>query len=113
MNYRVTAKFIEATLADFYRQLTDGSIEQQRPDGREIVASMRRARITAPGVIEWYETCYCPTPLAHERETVYDRFLTGITTSEVDACREIEVGTSFWSYLRGAAARGHSSEQSG
>ena len=104
MNYRVAAKYIEATLPEFYRRLTDGSIEAQRPDGREIVASMKRARITEPGVIQWYETCYCPTPLKHERETVYDRYLTDITASEVDQCREPISGESFWSYLERAVS---------
>ena len=48
MKYRVTAKYIESRAPDFYRKLTDGSIEDQEPDGREIVASMKRARITEP-----------------------------------------------------------------
>jgi hypothetical protein len=111
MKYRVTAKFIEARLPEFYQALTDGSVENQRPDGREIVASMKRARITAPGEIVWYETCYCLAPLKHERETVYDRFLSSISTSEVDEYRKLNCGTSFWSYLESVAGPGHSSEQ--
>ena len=58
MKYRVVANYIEAKLPEFYRKLTDGSIESERPDGREIVASMKRARITEPGVIQWYETFF-------------------------------------------------------
>ena len=104
MQYRVSAKFGEATLAEFYRQLTDGSISNQTPDGQEIVASMKRARITEPGVIEWYETCYCPTPLKHERETVYDRYLTDIVASEVDSAPTLDSGESFWSRLEKAAS---------
>jgi hypothetical protein len=104
MQYRVVAKYIEAKLPEFYRKLTDGSIENQRPDGREIVASMKRARITEPGVIQWYETCYCPTPLKHERETVYDRYLTDIVASEVEDFRESVSGELFWSYLERAVS---------
>lgn len=104
MQYRVSAKFVKADLAEFYRQLTDGSIANQKPDGKEIVASMKRARITEPGVIEWYETCYCPTPLKHERETVYDRYLTDIVASEVDRFRKLDSGESFWSRLEKAAS---------
>ena len=104
MKYHVRAKYVEANLPQFYRQLTDGSIEGQRPDGREIIASMKRARIVEPGVIEWYETCYCPTPLKHERETVYDRYLVDITTSEVDQPSESYGGEPFWSYLEKAAS---------
>jgi len=103
MKYRVVANYIEAKVPEFYRRLTDGSIESQKPDGREIVASMKRARITEPGVVQWYETCFCPTPLKHERQTVYDRYFTAIVASEVDECRTPISGESFWSYLEGVA----------
>jgi hypothetical protein len=99
VKYRVAGRYIEADLPKFYRELTDGSIESQRPDGREIVASMRRARITQPGEVQWYETCYCRTPLKHERETVYDRYLTHIVATEVAQFGEVDGGESFWSYL--------------
>lgn len=98
MKYKVKAKPIQEKLSDFYKVLTDGSVENQRPDGSEIVASMRRARVTSPGVIEWYETCYCPTPLQHERETVYDQYLTDIETVPAAETSEI-AGESFWSVL--------------
>ena len=103
MIYRVTAKYIEDRAREFYSKLSDGSIEGQRPDGREIVSSMRRAKIVEPGVIQWYETCYCETPLEHERETVYDRYLEDIHTVEVNARKEVD-GESFWSYLERAAS---------
>jgi len=98
MKYRVKAKPIQEKLSDFYKALTDGSIENQRPDGSEIVAAMRRARVTGPGVIEWYETCHCPTPLQHERETVYDQYLTDIETVLAEETTVI-AGESFWSIL--------------
>jgi hypothetical protein len=104
MKYRVVAKYIEASLPEFYRRLTDGSIENQKPDGREIVASMKRARVTEPGVVQWHETCYCPTPLKHERETVYDRYLTDVTAIEVNQYGALVSGESFWSYLERAAS---------
>src|SRR5438477_3565177 len=80
MKYRVKAHYIASTLPEFFRRLTDGSIAAQKPDGQEIVASMRRAKVTAPGVVEWAETCYCSPPLKHERETVYDHYFSDITT---------------------------------
>ena len=98
MLYRIRAKFIEEKSGEFLEQLMDGSIEQQRPDGQEIVASMKRAKITSPGVIEWVETCYCPTPLAHERETVYDHFLSEIQAEEISSEADIR-GESFWTCL--------------
>ena len=48
--------------------LTDGSIEKQKPDGKEIVASMQRAVIDDEDFVRWSEVCYCPTPLQHERD---------------------------------------------
>ena len=101
MLYRVRARIIQGKRAEFFKKLTDGSIEQQRPDGPEILASMQRARLTEPEVIEWSETCYCPSPLAHERATIYDRFLSEIETEEISSQPEIR-GESFWDYLAGS-----------
>ena len=98
MIYHVQARYREDKLPEFYQKLTDGTIESQEPDGREIVASMLRAKITAPGVIEWYEKCFCSTPLQHERATVYDHYLTDIRTEEAGAYGEVE-GESFWELM--------------
>ena len=83
MHYTVSAQLIPATATELHRKLTDGTIEAQEPDGREIVASMKRAVIDDEGVVRWSEVCYCPTPLQHERETVYDQHFTHIETEEV------------------------------
>ena len=64
-------------------------------DGPYIVKAMKEAKITAPGTIEWYELCYCPTPLKHEREIVYDEFLTELTTAPIDEAGKIE-SEGFW-----------------
>lgn len=84
MLYAVTARLIPARAAEFHARLTDGSIAAQRPDGPEIVESMQRARAAPDGTARWTETCYCPTPLAHERATVLDRYFTDITTKRID-----------------------------
>ena len=62
MIYKVRAKIIEEKLDEFYERLTDGTIDNQLPDGGEIVSSMKGAVLTEPGLIEWFETCFCPTP---------------------------------------------------
>ena len=98
MIYKVRAKFIEEKLGDFYLKLTDGTIQNQRPDGEEIVDSMKRARITEPGIVEWFEMCFCSTPLKHERETQYDKYFSKIETELVDDYGEVE-GKSFWSFM--------------
>jgi hypothetical protein len=105
MEYRAKAKLKPEKLPDLYRVLTDGTVAKQKPDGAEIVAAMKNAKITGPGVIEWYETCYCEVPLKHERETVLDKFLAEIETERVEERTEI-VGESFWMFLENAAEPG-------
>jgi hypothetical protein len=102
MIYKVKAKVIDETIGEFYRKLTDGTVAKQRPDGGEIVASMKRAVMTGPGVAEWYETCYCPTPLNHERQTQYDFYFIDMTTVPVEEHGEVQ-GASLWSYMASKA----------
>ena len=101
MRYLIRANFIEEKKGDLFKKLSDGTIAGQKPDGKEILASMRRARIVAPGMIEWCETCYCATPLDHERATVYDHYLTDIQTQEIESDPDI-VGHSFLEHLQEA-----------
>ncbi len=98
MHYTITARFKRETAAEFHRRLTDGTIENQKPDGKEIVASMRRAKFDHEGVVRWSEVCYCPTPLQHERETVYDHVFEDIETNEVEDYVEFE-GEDFMQHL--------------
>jgi hypothetical protein len=53
MIYKVKARVIDEAIGEFYRKLADGTVAKQRPDGEEIVASMKRAVLTGPGVAEW------------------------------------------------------------
>ena len=101
MHYAVTARFNSDTAAEFHRLLTDGTIESHKPDGKEIVASMKRAKIDGKGIVRWSEVCYCPTPLEHERTTVYDRFFNDIETEEVEDYVEFD-GEDFMNRLAGA-----------
>ncbi len=85
MIYAVSGHLIDDKRAEFHRRLTDGTIAAQRPDGAEIVASMRRARVGEDGTVRWTELCYCSPPLRHERETVLDRYFIDINTEPVEA----------------------------
>lgn len=85
-------------MREFYQKLTDGTIKSQKPDGQEIVNSMRRAKITGKKTIQWSEACFCPTPLKHEQATVYDHFLTGLETQIVDGYVEFD-GEPFFDFL--------------
>ena len=98
MFYRVRGRFRDNTAAEFRRELTDGTIAGQEPDGREIVESMERAVVTAAGEVEWSEVCYCRPPLDHERSTVYDRFFDDVRTEPIDGY-ESHDGRPFMAYL--------------
>jgi len=96
--YSVKARYIEGKMKEFYQKLTDGTIKNQKPDGQEIVNSMKRAKITKPNVIQWSEMCFCSPPLKHERETVYNQFLEDIETKVIDDYVEYE-GEFFMDFL--------------
>jgi len=98
MIYSVKARYIEKKLGEFHQKLTDGTIQNQKPDGQEIINSMKRAKITESNVIQWSEMCFCPTPLKHERETVYNNFLTDMETIVIDDYVEYE-GVFFMDFL--------------
>jgi len=98
MIYSVKARFVEDKMAEFYQKLTDGTIQNQKPDGQEIVNSMKRAKITQPNTIQWSEMCFCSPPLKHERETIYNNFLTDMTTKVIDDYEEYD-GELFMDFL--------------
>jgi len=95
--YLVRGRPMVAEMGKFWTLLNDGTVEAQEPDGREIVASMRRAVMNG-GKAEWHETCYCSPPLRHERATVYDQFFTDLETEPSDTPAPLK-GESFWHYL--------------
>ena len=99
MIYKVRANLIESKASEFLRKLQDGTIQSQPPDGAEIVDSMKKATVDADGVVNWTETCYCPTPLAHERATWLDKYFDDMETEPVDAIRPSKENPS-WSICR-------------
>lgn len=98
MIYSVKARFHKTKMPEFYQKLTDGTIEHQKPDGKEIIDSMKRAKITSNNEIMWSETCYCSPPLQHERQTVYDKYLSDIKTEPIEEYTEYN-GIPFMEYL--------------
>ena len=84
MIYRVTARFRTETADELRRQLNNGSIAAQQPDGQEIVASMHRAAITGTDTVQWSAMCFCDPPLAHERTTILDRYFNDIETTPIE-----------------------------
>ena len=110
MIYKIKARVIDETIGEFYFKLAEGTVAKQRPDGEEIVAAMKRAVLTGPDVAEWYETCFCPTPLYHERQTQYDFYFTDMTTEPAKGYAEIQ-GASLWSYMASKAEVGRRAEK--
>ena len=53
---------------------------------------------TESNVIQWSEMCFCSPPLKHERETVYNQFLTDMETKVIDEHAEYE-GELFMDFL--------------
>ncbi len=96
--YRVTARLKADTAGNLRRKLDDGSIAAQQPDGQEMVDAFGRATVTKSGDVRWSETCYCPTPLAHERATVLDRFFEDLTAEPIETYQRYE-GRPFLEYL--------------
>lgn len=96
--YRVTARLKADRATELCSKLDDGSIAAQQPDGQEMVDAFGRAAVTEDGDVCWSETCYCPTPLAHERATVLDRFFDGLTTEPIEEYQRYE-GRPFLEYL--------------
>ena len=94
MIYKVSAKFNYLKAKEFHTKLTDGTVQSQRPDGAEIIAAMNRATLDAEGHINWTEMCFCPSPLMHERATVYDAYFTDMKT-ESTKTHEVFEGKSF------------------
>ena len=99
MLYKVKAKIQPNKMKDFFAALTDGSIEAQQPDGIYILKAMKDAKMVEDETLAWYEACYCATPLRHERETVYDTYLTDFETTLVYEVKDDITGKSFWDYL--------------
>jgi len=98
MIYEVKATFRPEKASEFWQILGDGTVARQKPDGSEIVASMKRAVVTSDGHVQWSELCYCHLPLKHERETVLDRFFDGIQTNPISNHIDYE-GEPFLDYL--------------
>jgi len=102
MLYKVKAKIVPDKLKDFFTALIDGSVESQKPDGSYILKAMQEAKMVDSKHIVWYEACYCATPLRHERETIYDKYLSDFKTTMVYELEDDIEGESFWEHMEEA-----------
>ena len=97
MRYLITARLRDGmaeALADAIEQETlgAGSIA-----GDEYLHNMEQARVLPNGTVKWVETCYCPTPLAEERE-YWEEYFELVRVQDAHArtrCRDLN-GSEPW-----------------
>ena len=70
--------------AELLHELKDGTLENQSPDSKKIVAAMKRAVGNADVIVGWNQVDSCPTPLQHECATVKDHYFADFKTKPVE-----------------------------
>ena len=68
MRYLVTARVKAGRAGDLRTAIDDGTLGCGSIAGDEYLRNMSEAREHDDGRVQWVEVCYCPTPLAEERE---------------------------------------------
>src|SRR5580765_6831029 len=68
MRYLVTAKVKPGRHGALARAIDEGTLGQGSIAGGEYERNMADARQLDDGRVQWVEVCYCPTPLAEERD---------------------------------------------
>ena len=68
MRYLVTARVKPGREQALAQAVEDGTLGAGSIAGGEYVRNMATARQLDDGRVQWVEVCYCPTPLAEERE---------------------------------------------
>jgi hypothetical protein len=98
MRYLVTARLREEKAAALRRAIDDETLGRGSVAGDEYLRNMGDAREYDDGRVQWVEVCYCPTPLAEERE-YWNEYFTLEKVQDAHArsrCRD-ENGTEPWS----------------
>jgi hypothetical protein len=68
MRYLVTARLKPGKAVALADAIADGTLGRGSVAGDEYFRNMEQARQFDDGRVQWVEVCYCPTPLAEERE---------------------------------------------
>ena len=68
MRYLVTARVKPGQDQALDRAIDDQSLGRGSVAGDEYLRNMAAARQLEDGRVQWVEVCYCPTPLAEERD---------------------------------------------
>ena len=97
MRYLVTARVKPGKREPLARAIDEGTLGRGSIAGDEYFRNMDAARELDDGRVQWVEVCYCPTPLAEERE-YWEAFFTLEKVQDAHArsrCRD-ESGTEPW-----------------
>jgi len=97
MRYLVTARVKAGRAEALERAIVDGSLGRGSVAGDEYFRNMDAARQMDDGRVQWVEVCYCPTPLAEERE-YWEPYFTLEKVQDAHArsrCRDLN-GTEPW-----------------
>jgi hypothetical protein len=98
MRYLVTARLREEKSAALRRAIDDETLGRGSVAGDEYLRNMGDARECDDGRVQWVEVCYCPTPLAEERD-YWNEYFTLEKVQDAHArsrCRD-ENGSEPWS----------------
>lgn len=98
MRYLVTARVREGQRDALAQAIAHGTLGDGSIAGDEYLRNMAAARELADGRVQWVEVCYCPTPLAEERE-YWEEYFDLVKVQDAHArsrCRDLN-GTESWS----------------
>jgi hypothetical protein len=97
MRYLVTARLRPGKRGDLSDAIESGTLGRGSVAGGEYLANMEAAREYEDGRVQWVETCFCPTPLAEEREYWEEYFvLAKVQNAHArNRCRDVN-GTEPW-----------------
>jgi hypothetical protein len=68
MRYLVTARVKSGKEGALRDAIDEGTLGEGSIAGDEYLRNMEAARADESGRVKWIEVCYCPTPLAEERD---------------------------------------------
>ena len=97
MRYLVTAKVKPGRKEALATAIDNGTLGRGSVAGDEYLRNMAAAREFEDGRVQWVEVCYCPTPLAEERE-YWEAYFTLTRVQDAHArsrCKDLN-GTDPW-----------------
>ena len=97
MRYLVTARVKSGKDAALRDAIDEGTLGSGSIAGDEYLRNMEHARTDESGRVKWVEVCYCPTPLAEEREYWEEYFdLERVQDAHARSrCRDLS-GQEYW-----------------